>query len=273
MWWGEHEIILSGNNLKVKELIQLRQKAKERREKKQFVGEGLRLFVDTPPSRLCSVYATESFLHGCDLRTENKLKELDPGKLVILEEHVMKKAAGTESPQGILFTASVAEYEERDLFSGKEEPFLLYLEDIQDPGNLGTIFRTAEAAGVSGIVMSRGTVDIYNPKTVRATMSAIYRIPFLYREDLRADIRKKQQQGIRFFAADLAGKQAYDEADYTGPCGLLIGNEGNGLQRETAEMADERVLIPMKGGIESLNASMAAGILMYEVFRQRRKAF
>lgn len=149
-------------------------------------------------------------------------------------------------------------------------PLLLVLEDIQDPGNLGTIFRTAEAAGATGIVMSRGTVDIFHPKVVRATMSAVFRMPFYISNDLCAEISAFRERGIRSYAAHLGGKRAYDELPLSKGCAFLIGNEGNGLSEELTAQADEKIIIPMAGGAESLNAAMAAGILLFEAARQRR---
>ena len=149
-------------------------------------------------------------------------------------------------------------------------PLYLLAEDIQDPGNLGTIFRTAEAAGVSAVIMSRGTVDVFNPKTIRSTMSSLFRMPFLYVDDLGEEIRVLRKRGVRVYAAHLGGKRIYTEPDYTEACAFLIGNEGNGLREETARLADEKIIIPMQGQIESLNAAMSAGILMYQAAMERR---
>ncbi|MBR3188820.1 MAG: RNA methyltransferase [Lachnospiraceae bacterium] len=159
----------------------------------------------------------------------------------------------------------------RDAAAGRA-PLLLVLEDIQDPGNLGTIFRTAEAAGATGIIMSRGTVDLFHPKVVRATMSAIFRMPFYISNDLCSEVCALREKGIRSYAAHLGGKRIYDELPLTQGCAFLIGNEGNGLTEALTAQADEKIIIPMAGSAESLNAAMAAGILMYEAARQRRIA-
>ena len=148
---------------------------------------------------------------------------------------------------------------------------LLFLENIQDPGNLGTMMRTAEGAGVTGIIMSRETTDIYNPKTIRATMGSLYRMPFVYVDDFCETIRMAKAQGIRLYAAHLKGKHTYDGEDYRKPSGFLIGNEGNGLTEEAADSATDYIRIPMGGQLESLNAAIAAAVLMYEANRQRRE--
>ena len=147
---------------------------------------------------------------------------------------------------------------------------MMILDNLQDPGNLGTIFRTAEAAGVTGIIMSRDCVDIYNPKTIRSTMGALYRMPFLYVDDLKETIHTLKEQNIKSYAAHLDGKNTYDKEDYRQGTAFLIGNEGNGLREEIAQCADTWIRIPMCGQVESLNAAVAATVLMFEVSRQRR---
>ncbi|MCC8151897.1 MAG: RNA methyltransferase [Lachnospiraceae bacterium] len=147
----------------------------------------------------------------------------------------------------------------------------LILENLQDPGNLGRMFRTGEGAGIAGIIMDRSTADIYNPKTIRSTMGSIFRVPFYITEDLQEAIRLVKARGIRIFAAHLEGSSVHDEQDYAGDTAFLIGNEGSGLTEQTAGLADRNIRIPMHGQVESLNAAMAAGILMYEADRQRRR--
>ena len=123
---------------------------------------------------------------------------------------------------------------------------------------------------MTGIILSRDCVDIYNPKVVRSTMGAVLRMPFLYVDDLPGTISELKGTGIRVYAAHLKGMHAYDQEDYRTGCAFLIGNEGNGLRDEVAECADHYVIIPMQGKAESLNAAVAAAVLMFEVSRQRR---
>lgn len=149
-------------------------------------------------------------------------------------------------------------------------PLFLLLEDIQDPGNAGTILRTAEAAGVTAVFSTKGTVDFFHPKTIRSTMGSIFRVPVFVLEELPPFFETLGRAGIRSFAAHLRGSLAYDRADYRGGSIFLIGNEGNGLTEETARAADTLIRIPMAGKVESLNAAMAAGILLFEAARQRR---
>lgn len=258
------EKITSQSNIRVKRLTALRRKARERREEQAFILEGERLFADAPRDMIREIYMTEEFLH-------DKLGGRAPFNCTILTPEIMKKVSDTETPQGVLCVAAMPSYSREQLL-GSGVPLLLILENIQDPGNLGTMMRTAEAAGATGVLMSRDTADLFNPKTVRATMSAIFRVPFMYTDDLCGVIESlRKDHGVQTLAAHLKASRPYDETDCTGPCAFLIGNEGNGLTDEAADAADCRVHIPMHGSIESLNAAMAAGILMFEASRQRRR--
>jgi len=189
----------------------------------------------------------------------------------VVEDRVFKTMSDTQTPQGILSIIKQPTYDLQNILS-KENPLLMVLENLQDPGNLGTIMRTAEGAGVSAVLMSRETVDIFNPKTIRSTMGSIYRVPFLYIEDLKTILPFLKEKKIRTYAAHLKGNQSYDEKDFTGGTAFLIGNEGNGLTDELSDLADEYLRIPMYGQLESLNAAVASAILMYETQRQRRKS-
>ena len=260
------ERITSASNPRVKRLTNLRRKTKSRREEQAFILEGERLYRDTPRKFIKEIYMTEEFL-------DDKLGGAAQEDVTIITPQIMQKISDTDTPQGVLCVAKMPSHERADLLGdGKSsKPMLLLLENIQDPGNLGTMMRTAEAAGVTGVLMSRNTVDLFNPKTVRATMSAIFRVPFMYTNDLAGEMRSLQESyGIKIYAAHLKASRPYDEVVCTGPCAFLIGNEGNGLTDAAAEAADARIHIPMKGQIESLNAAMAAGILLFEAARQRR---
>lgn len=151
------------------------------------------------------------------------------------------------------------------------QPLLMILEDLQDPGNLGTILRTGEGAGVSGVILNKNCVDLYNPKVIRSTMGSVYRMPVLTVDSISDILPELKKQGVRTYAAHLRGEHFYDQEDFRGKTAFFIGNEGNGLSDELSGQADCLIKIPMLGQVESLNAAMAAGILMYETSRQRRK--
>ena len=256
-------MITSVSNSRVKRIVSLNQKAKDRRREDCYVVEGIKMFLEAPVEEIEEVYVSEDFdLSVC----REKLAAL-PWEQVTAE--VFRKMSDTAAPQGILCVMRRKHYGLEQLLSSPA-PLLMLLEDLQDPGNLGTILRTGEGAGIDGVILSRESADIYNPKTIRSTMGSIYRVPFVYAEDFGAAIEELKRRGILLYAAHLRGQVWYDEPDYRGASAFLIGNEGNGLKPETADRADVCMKIPMQGQVESLNAAMASGILMYESFRQRR---
>lgn len=261
-------MITSTSNTKVKRLASLKKRKKLRDSEKVFLIEGLRMFREAPEDSLLEIYVTQAFMEkeGQSVKKKAAGSGITPE---LLSDSVFGYVSDTKTPQGIL---CVARQKERSLeeVTGGEDSLLLALDNIQDPGNLGTILRTAEGAGVTGIIMSGDCVDIYNPKVIRSTMGSIYRLPFVYVQDLAETIRRLQQKGIRFYAAHLSGSCSYDEACYRGKSAFLIGNEGNGLKKEIAECADQYIKIPMCGQVESLNAAVAASVLMFEAARQRR---
>ncbi len=255
-------------NKKIKELVTLNEKAKARKESGLFLVEGIKMFSEVPKERISEIYVSESFLQKEG--TEELFKTF---RYETVSDDVFKKISDTVSPQGILCVVQQKTYTLNDMIK-TNNPLLMVLEDIQDPGNLGTIMRTGEGAGVSGIIMTKGCVDIYNPKTIRSTMGSIYRIPFFYTDEIANTINKLKKEHIKIYAAHLQGKKYYDEISYfeaeSNGTAFLIGNEGNGLKEETALLADTYIKIPMEGKVESLNAAIASSILMYEVSRQRR---
>jgi len=260
-------MITSASNTQVKNIIQLNQKAKARREQGLFVAEGRKMFGEAPRDWISKVYVTESLTSDSSLMEQ--ISMLPEGKAEIVADHVFRQMCDTKTPQGILTVLRKPVWTIQDILRG-DSPLIMILEDLQDPGNAGTIFRTGEGAGVSGVFLTKTCVDITNPKVIRSTMGSVYRMPFLYVEDVVSLKAELKQKGIRTFAAHLKGKNSYDQENYQGGTAFLIGNEGNGLTEEAAETADCLIRIPMCGKVESLNAAMAAGILMYEAARQRR---
>ena len=262
-------MISSTKNDQVKMVVELRKKAKARNEAGLFVAEGLRMVSELPPDRAWRLYVSESFLKN---RENAGLLERF-SRYEIVTDQVFSAMSDTQTPQGILALVKQYEYRVEDILKSPGPAHIMILETIQDPGNLGTILRAGEGAGVTGIIMNNGTADIYNPKVIRSTMGSIYRVPFVYVDDLRATLNLLRKQNIHLYAAHLAGKNSYDEEDYHGGTGFLIGNEASGLEKETAAMADTLIRIPMLGQVESLNAAVASAILMYETARQRRKKY
>lgn len=261
-------MITSYANRGVKEVIQLEQKAKVRKELGLFVAEGVKMFLEAPVERLKRVYTSASFLKQMPAGCKDKLDSILSHHEIVSDE-VFKKMSDTKTPQGILCVMRQREYKLETMLAASN-PLFVILEDIQDPGNLGTIFRAGEGAGVTGIIMSSESVDIYNPKTIRSTMGSVYRLPFLYTAELGGVMAALQERNITVYAAHLQGSEDYDACDYKKGSAFLIGNEAKGLREETAKKADARIKIPMLGEIESLNAAVAASVLFYEAARQRR---
>ena len=278
------EIISSKDNKKIKYIRSLLEKGSIRKKSKAFVVEGIKLVDEALEyGKVLEVVCAESLydeLISGDLSGNRLLAENDKNitnyvkkgsSLLVVSDMVFKSMSETKTPQGILAVAEMPGYglldkgflEQAYTKNGKIK--LLVLEDTADPGNLGTIMRTAEAAGVTGVIMGKGTVDIFNPKVVRSTMGSIFRLPFVYVEDLKETIQEFKKQGISFYATHLKGEKSYKDIKYSDRSAILVGNEARGLSDEVSRLADTYVLIPMQGKVESLNAAVAAALMMYEV--------
>lgn len=219
------------------------------------------MFFEVPKDRILEAYVTKSF--------EEKYKtELVGCSYELITDEVCRRICDTKTPQGAAALVRRDEIRVEDLLDKSPQPFLILLENLQDPGNLGTIIRTAEAAGADGIIMNEGTVDPYNPKVIRSTMGAIFRVPIISVPDFPGLVKELGKRGVHVYAAHLQGKNFY-EYDYREASAFLIGNEGNGLSDEISGLAERKIRIPMKGSVESLNASVAATIIMFETVRQR----
>jgi TrmH family RNA methyltransferase len=259
-------MITSSANAKVKNVMNLVKKAKARKLSGLFVAEGLRMFREIPRDMIDSLFVSESFL-----KDESHRKLVEGLSFEVVSDEVFNSMSDTQTPQGILALVRQFSYKIEDLQTKGSPAFLMILESIQDPGNLGTIIRAGEGAGVTGIIMDDATADIYNPKVIRSTMGSVCRVPFVYTNDFSGTLKNLKTQGVRLYAAHLEGRNNYEKEDYTVDTGFLIGNEGNGLTEETSALADAFVKIPMMGKVESLNAAVAASILMFEAARQRRR--
>lgn len=269
---GDNAMITSISNPQMKHILQLQKKSKARWQQRVFVVEGPKMVFEAPKAWVEKVYVSESYFRrmegSADIENAMPVEALAGYQYEVVSDSVFKAVSDTQTPQGILCLVKMPEYTLGDLLM--RVPHLLILESIQDPGNLGTMLRTGEGAGVTGIIMNRTTVDLFHPKVIRSTMGSLYRVPFVIAEDLKEIVCTLKQRDITLYAAHLKGEKSYDKPDYTKGTAFLIGNEGNGLTDEAADLADEYIRIPMAGQVESLNAAMAAGILMYEVNRQRR---
>ena len=265
---GQKTVISSMSNAQVKNLNLLQRKAKEREAQGVFIIEGIKMFEEARADNLLKkTYVCESLFRELISNQPDYFDGLD---YEIVTDAVFKEVSETKTPQGIMGMVNVAHYSLERILSDPNACLLL-LEDIRDPGNLGTMLRTAEGAGVTGIILSDSSVDIYNPKVVRATMGSIYRVPFYQAKDFYEVLAQVKVWGIEIYAAHLQGIPYDTEGSFQKRCALLIGNEANGLTKEASDLADTLIKIPMEGRVESLNAAVAAAILMYETARQRRR--
>ena len=257
-------MITSADNPQIRHIIRLNTKARARREAGCFAVEGIRIFREIPEELRGQVYVSESFL-----RSHGDVLGDTPAETV--SDRLFSRMCDTQTPQGILTVVRMPQYTREQLLGAKDTaPLILLLEDLQDPGNVGTILRTAEGAGVTGVFLSSRTADIFSPKVIRSTMGSVFRVPFRQEPDLKEVTEWLAGRNVVSYAAHLAGSSEYTEPDYSQGTAFLIGNEGNGLSDALSEAASCRIRIPMEGQVESLNAAVSAAVLLYEAHRQRR---
>ena len=272
------DIITANSNPRVKRLIKLNKDAAFRKEENVFVVEGIRMFKELPLENVCEIYMSESaydkYMSDHEYNASgmiNPVTDEIEKKITLLSDSVFKTVSQTKSPQGLLAVVKRFDYKFDEILAAANEKqgkqLYLILESIQDPGNLGTIVRTAEATGVTCIIIGGETCDIYNPKVIRSTMGAIFRVPFVNSSNLAETIDILKSNSVTVYGAALSGKNLFDES-LSGNTAFLIGNEGNGLSDEILAKADKLIKIPMKGKVESLNAAISASILCYEAYRQ-----
>lgn len=245
---SQNKIIKQINGLKLK---------KERDKTGLFIAEGTRLVKDIG-SAVKYIIISEDY--------KEDISEFDT--VYCVSRALFDKISDTVNPQGILAVCEIKNYNIDNAFK-KENPFLIILEDISDPGNMGTVIRTCDAGGVDGIILTKGCVDIYNPKVVRSTMGSLFHLPIYRNQSIDGVLKKCSQHNIITISAHLKGNYAPYDVDMTKGCAILIGNEARGLKNSTAEQTSTLVKIPMPGKAESMNAAVAAAILIYEGVRQR----
>lgn len=261
--------ITSTSNSQVKRLVNLLKKAKERRTEGVYVIEGRKMLLELLENdldRLDTVFVTDEFINSCSQEITSLLNKT---KCYIAESKVFDSIAETVTPQGAMAIVSSRQYSLEDYISGPEFKALI-LDGLQDPGNLGTIIRTGEAAGIDLLILSKDSVDMTNPKVVRSTMGAMNRVPYIYVESLTDTIKliKEKRAGFKVFATALDSSISYKEAKFGKDFAIVIGNEANGVTKEVQNMADQNIIIPMYGNVESLNAAVAAAIVMFEAIER-----
>ena len=257
--------ISSKDNNLIKHIKKLKEK-KYRDEYKEYIVEGLKLIDEAIKENIeiSEIVVCE----GCDKSEliESHLKyEMARYECIYVPQNIFKLLSDVENPQGILAVIKLKNGEEEIKY---DEDIILALDDIQDPGNLGTILRTADSVGLKQILVSKGTVDPYNPKVVRSTMGATFRVNVIECGNLKETLKEIKNNGFKIMCTSLEAKHSIYETDYNKKV-IVIGNEANGVSKEIQKLADEKVIIPMLGKTESLNAAVATGVILYEYVREK----
>ena len=264
-------MIESTQNKHIKRLIGLQKNKKNRNKEKVFIVEAIKLVEEVPEDwEIDSIFVAASFKqeNPSFLNQIALHRNLSENEVIEVSDKIFNAVSDTMTPQGILAICKQKVFSLEETLS-VQNGFFIILEDVQDPGNLGTIIRTGDALGANGIFLTKGTVDLYNPKVIRSTMGSIFHLPILTDLDINVLLEELKKKHIFILSAHLKGEKYPYQCDLRKNIALLIGNEANGIKDSTAKQTDILVKIPMLGKAESLNAAMAAGILMYEVVRQR----
>jgi TrmH family RNA methyltransferase len=254
---------------KLKELTKLKTK-KGRKTQGRFLIEGMRLCKEMASSNweADSVFFTSSFQNSPAGKKLLQKFEKKNVKTIPVKSEVVKKISDTVTPQGIIAVVKIKEFSLNELWS-EGSNIILALDAIRDPGNVGTLIRTADAFGIDGVILSSDTVELYNPKVVRSTMGSIFHLPIFDEIDLERTIPQLKRWNFKIYGTDVKEGKDLDKLDYSGTICLLIGNEAEGLSKNLLELSDEIIRIPILGSAESLNASVAGGILLYEITKRK----
>jgi TrmH family RNA methyltransferase len=256
--------IVSIHNPKVKQWSQLLSK-RGRESQGKFILEGVHLVQEALKAHV----EMESILFSLERGYPVELPDRSSltCECIAVSEAVLAKCSDTESPQGVLAIAMKPAWSTEQILQQKDA-LVVVIDGVQDPGNLGTIIRSADAVGATGIILGHGTVDLYNPKTVRSTMGSLFHLP-LIEVDLTKLLPLASEKGIQLISTSLTAQQHCYEIDMVPATWLIFGNEGRGVSSEIQSFVNKQIIIPMRGQAESLNVAMAATVLLFEAARQR----
>lgn len=264
----KNNIITSKSNKLIKQVISLKRK-KNRWNEKCFFIEGTRSIEQCILSGgdIKHIFFSKELIRndGEEVLAKAKQEKYD---IYEITQTLFREISDTDNPQGILAVVEFQEYKLKEVLD--DENFFVVLDRVQDPGNLGTIIRTADAFGANGVIVTSGTVDVYNPKVVRSTMGSIFQIPIIHIDDIVEAISVLQKEEINIVSSSLDTENYLYDIDLKSDCAIVIGNEARGISNEAIDLSDQLVKIPMIGQAESLNAAVASSVLMYEVLRQRK---
>ena len=259
------QIISSKENEHIKYIKKLKEK-KFRDETNEFLIEGIKLVKEAILEKqdIKQIVICDDCEKSINI-TKEEMYNIAKYNCIYVTKKVFETLADVKSPQGIL--AVVKKKIENEKINFKED-IIVVLDDIQDPGNLGTILRTVDSIGLTQIVVSKNTADVFNPKVVRSTMGAIFRVNIIKSDNLKNTLQEIKKQGFEIVVSHLNTKNNIYNLNYKNKV-IVIGNEANGVKQEIVEIADKKIKIPMLGKTESLNASVATGIILYEYVRQK----
>ena len=259
------QTISSKDNELIKHIKKLKDK-KERDLSNEYIIEGIKLIQEAiqENAKIKQIIICDD----CE-KTESIPKdlmyEIAKQECIYVTNKVFDSITEVMNPQGIL---AIIEKQSKEMQIDDKQDIILALDDIQDPGNLGTILRTADSIGLTQILVSKGTADSYNPKVVRSTMGAIFRVKIIECEDLAKTLKEIKKHKFEIVVSSLQTDNSIYDINYHKKV-IVIGNEANGVKKEIQDLADKKIKIPMLGKTESLNASVATGIILYEYVRQK----
>ena len=259
------QVISSKDNEFIKHIKKLKDK-KYRDLNKEFVIEGIKLVKEAieEKANIKNIVICDN-CQNSDIIPKELMYEIAKYECVYVTENILKTISDVNTPQGIL---AIIDRNSKETEIDYTQDIIVALDDIQDPGNLGTILRTVDSIGLNQILVSKGTADAYNPKVVRSTMGAIFRVNIIECEDLEKTLKEIKKHKFKLVVTSLQTENSLYDISFNKKV-IIIGNEANGVEQKIQDMADEKMKIPMLGKTESLNASVATGIVLYEYVRQK----
>lgn len=258
--------IISPQNTRVKEWAGLQEK-KHRDKAQKYIVEGVHLVQEALMAEAdveCLAYDLDK---GMPAELKGLLQSVQGMEVIGVTAAIISKCSSTNTPQPV-FAIVRKEQQGVEAILSKTDSLVVVLDGVQDPGNVGTIIRSADAAGADGVILGLGCADLYNPKTIRSTMGSMFHLPVV-EGDLSDILPQAADRGALLVSTSLQGDESCYQHDFHGSQWLLIGSEGKGISAETAQLVDKSIIIPMAGRAESLNAAMAATVLLFEAMRQR----
>lgn len=260
------QVITSKDNEAIKNIRKLKEK-KYRDLSNEYIVEGMKLIKEAIEEnvKIKQIVVCEDCLKEDGCAEQKFLYQIAKYDCIYVSSKIFSLLTDVVNPQGMLAVIEKKSGEEEIKYT---EDIILVLDGIQDPGNLGTILRTVDSSGLSQIVLSKTSVDAYNPKVVRSTMGAIFRVKIIEAENLVATLKNMKKHKYKIVATSLSGTENIYEMDYTKKV-IVIGNESKGVSKDILDISDEKVKIPMLGKTESLNAGVATGVMLYEYVRRK----